>query len=125
MAKTPSNYREVAGRKRVPVAGARRVGPADPNEVVPVSVRVRRRPDGPPMPRMRELAAGLKGGGRVSREEFAAKFGSSEEDLAQVEAFGRSPGLSVVESSAARRTVVLEGTVAQMNAAFGVDLGRY
>jgi kumamolisin len=125
MAKIPSNYREIARSKRVPVAGARRLGPADPNEVLTVSVRVRRRLDGPPMPGMRELAAGSKGAGRVSREKFAAKFGSSEEDLAQVEAFGRSHGLRVVESSAALRTVVLEGTVAQMNAAFGVDLGRY
>jgi subtilase family serine protease len=34
-------------------------------------------------------------------------------------------GLSVVETSAARQTVVLSGTVGQMNAAFGVNLGHY
>jgi kumamolisin len=62
---------------------------------------------------------------RVSREEFAATFGASEQDLNRVVGFGRQHGLKLVESSAARRTVVLSGTVAQMNRAFGVDLGRY
>jgi kumamolisin len=42
-----------------------------------------------------------------------------------VTAFATSAGLSVVESSAARRSVVVSGTVAQLTAAFRVDLRRF
>jgi kumamolisin len=42
-----------------------------------------------------------------------------------VEAFAAEHGLTVEESSIPRRTVVLAGTVAQLSAAFAVDLRRY
>ena len=45
--------------------------------------------------------------------------------IAKVEAFARSSGLSVVEVSAARHSVVLGGTVAAVSAAFGVNLAQY
>ena len=61
----------------------------------------------------------------MSDEEFARQYGASQEDIDQVTAFATSHNLQVLETNAARRTVVVQGTVAQMNAAFGVDLGRY
>jgi hypothetical protein len=61
----------------------------------------------------------------LTREEFAAQHGAAQADLDKVAAFAQAHGLTVAESSAARRTVVLSGTVAQMEAAFGVSLGHY
>jgi len=125
MAKVPRGYQPVAGTERTPLRGARRVGPADPGEKLTVSIRVRRRSDAPPLPEMRAWAANPAAQSRISREQFAARYGASEADLKQVAEFARANGLTVVESSAARRTVRLAGTVEQMNRAFGVELGRY
>ena len=45
--------------------------------------------------------------------------------MAAVKKFAGAHGLAVVQEHAGRRTVVLSGTVAQFNAAFGVDLQRF
>jgi kumamolisin len=125
MAQIPSTHRAIHGTERTPVPGARRVGPADPKEVLTVSVRLRRRQDAPAIPGLNDYAGNSPGQNRVSRAEFAAKFGAAEADLERVADFARSYGLGVVESSIARRTVVLSGTVEQMNLAFAVELGQY
>jgi kumamolisin len=39
--------------------------------------------------------------------------------------FVREHGLTVVEKSPSQRTVIASGTVANLNKAFGVELGRY
>lgn len=62
---------------------------------------------------------------RLSQQDFAAKYGASPEDMERVKAFAAAHGLTVVETHAARRTVVLSGSVAQMSDAFAVELGRY
>ncbi len=61
----------------------------------------------------------------MSREELAERYGAEQADLDRVAAFAQTHGLSVVESSKARRTVRVQGTVEQMSRAFAVDLGYY
>ena len=61
----------------------------------------------------------------MSREAFAREYGASEADLSRVEAFAHDHELSVVSASAARRTVILRGTAAQVQAAFSVLLSMY
>jgi kumamolisin len=119
----PTGYVRLAGSERSLVSGAERVGPADPKEEATVSVRVRRRPDVPPLPSPVESAG--PEGSFPTREEFSAKWGASEADLDAVGAFADENGLEVVERSVARRTVVLRGTVDQLSRTFGVSLGRY
>jgi kumamolisin len=89
------------------------VAVADPNERITVTLRVRSKHASPPLP------------GHLSREEFAAAYGAGEGDLERVDAFAQEYGMTVVERDPARRSVRLEGTVAQMSAAFGVTLGSY
>jgi kumamolisin len=89
------------------------VSVADPNERVVVTLRVRSKHASPPLP------------GHLSRDEFAAAYGAGEGDLERVDAFAAQYGLAVIERDAARRSVRLEGTVAQMSEAFGVSLGNY
>lgn len=102
------------------------LGPADPDEMAKVVILLRRRPDGPPMP---DLGHFMKTPPwrrpPVGREAFEAKYGAAPADIEQVRAFARSRGLTVVEISPARRTVIVSGTVAQLSAAFAVRLGRY
>lgn len=86
------------------------VGNADPNEQATVTVVVRSKAAGVPPP------------GSLSREAYAERYGADPADIEKVAAFARAHGLTVVESSEARRSVLLRGTVAQMDTAFGVTL---
>jgi kumamolisin len=112
------------GSERKPLPGARAVAPADPQERLEVSLQLRRR-------NAREFAALLRRitGGKaqrpLDRAGFAARFGAAPADIAKVEAFASQAGLAVRRSDAARRTVILSGTVRQFNEAFGVELQRF
>jgi hypothetical protein len=124
MTQIPDEYRTLANSDRPPEPGIFRVGSADPKATLSASILVRRRPDGPPSPSGNILAA-TSPPQRLSREEFAASYGAAQADLDQVAAFAQGQGLTVMDTNAARRTVVVSGTVEQMNKAFAVDLGQY
>ncbi len=115
----------LAGSERQPLPGARSTGAADPTERLEVSVLVRRRAAAALKSRVQKLAAGDKTEGHLGREEFARQFGADPGDLAAIKKFATQHGLVVVQEDAARRTVVLSGTVAQFNNAFGVTLERF
>jgi len=126
MTEIPANYRSVPSSNRKAARGARRIGPADSSENLSVSIRVRRRSDAPALPDANLIGPSAHSSGPIlTREEFAAKYGANPADLEEVAQFARNHGLQVLESSIARRTVVVSGTVAQMNRAFAVDLGQY
>jgi kumamolisin len=117
--------RPLNGSERAPIPGARAVGKADPEERLEVSVLVRRRAVADLSETVQQLAAGAPGVRHLRRDEFAARHGAEPADLAAVENFAAAHGLVVVQKDAARRTLVLAGTVAQCNAAFGIDLQRF
>lgn len=85
------------GSARSPIPGARAVSKADASQRLQVSVVLRR------------------GDATAARSD----------DIAAVERFAAENKLKVVESNAARRTVVLSGTVAALSNAFGVELRRF
>jgi hypothetical protein len=125
MANTSKTTRALENSERKPAPGANKIGDADPKETILVSLRVRPRPASPAI-NHDELAATPHAKRRhLSREEYAAKYGAAQSDLDDVAAFAKSQGLRVVESSIPRRTVVLSGTVEQVNQAFGVSMKRY
>lgn len=117
----PDGYHPLDGSERRPSATAKKIGPADPKEILTITINIRRRPDGAPLPRYDELARRP----RLSEAEFARRHGASEEDIGKVGAFARAHGLTVVETQAARRIVRVRGTASQMQAAFAVELGSY
>jgi kumamolisin len=90
-----------------------KIGEVDPNEKIGATILVRSKSTEPPPP------------GRLSREEFAARYGADQRDLDRVADFARAHGLEVLERSAARRAVVVSGTVRSMRNAFGVSLAMY
>jgi len=61
----------------------------------------------------------------LSVEEFTRAYGADDDDLKAVLEFIESKGLRVIEADAGRRRVVVEGTAAHVNSAFGVTLNRY
>jgi kumamolisin len=109
------------GSERAAVPGARPIGPAESTERLEVTLLIRRRGAAELAARVAGIAAG-NATAALSREEFAERFGADAADLAAVRALARANGLAVVQESAARRTVVLSGTVGQFSSTFKVQL---
>ena len=115
----------------VPIPGSYRqalaypqIGSPPPNQIIRVSVLLR----GRQRQLDQHLAALTAQPGRrryLSRGEFRRRFGADPGDIQRVRRFARNNNLHVVNVYPARRTVELSGTIAQMSAAFGVDLALY
>ena len=61
----------------------------------------------------------------LTRREYAARYGAAPKDLAAVADFATEHGLRVRQASAGRRSVVLTGPAARMEAAFRTRLSHY
>jgi len=109
-----SNKVPLPGSDRSP-AGTR-VGDVPKDEVIEVSVILK--------PKAR-IEAPQTGGGAITREEFAARYGAYPGAIDQVKAFAREYNLTVTEVAPERRTVKLEGTAGDLSKAFDVPFERY
>ena len=125
MTTTPAGYVRLAGSERHPGPGATLLSPADPDERFSVTIVLRRRLDGEPMPGIDFYRRPPSQRPRLPEDEFAARYGASPEDIAVITGFAAAHGLEVTEANAARRSVKVSGTVAQMERAFHVTLGTY
>lgn len=111
------------GSERLALREARAVQPADPHERLEASIIVRPRGRAELEARVAALRERPRGAPRaLSRAAFARRHGASAADMRAVRAFARAHGLVVVQGLAARRTLIVSGTVAQFNAAFDVQL---
>jgi kumamolisin len=112
----------LAGSHREAIAGASRLGPVDNNEIVSVTVILRRRSqiESPESFALTGLDAT-----HHTREEFGAAHGASAADIAAIEAFAHEYELTVSQSSQSRRSVVLAGTAENMQRCFGVSLHHF
>ncbi len=117
--------RALAGSERHPLQDARSMGSADPHERLEVSIVLRCRSAPALAGRIKALAEGSEPEAHLSREEYARQFGADAADIAAVRAYAAAHRLAVVQEDAARRTVILSGTVPQFNEAFGVTLERF
>jgi kumamolisin len=100
MANTRSNgagYIKLAGSAKSAPEGTR-TDTLSADEVAEVTVRVRGN---------KSLRSRSKTGKRLSRDEFEKEYGASAKDLAAIEQFAHEHHLSIVESSSARRSVIL------------------
>jgi kumamolisin len=122
---TPKKPLALAGSERAPLAGAREIGPANPNEKVDVTIRLRSRAGKKPIVNAEAFTKPIAKRTILSRKEFEQQHGADPASIARVEAFAREHKLTVKEKSAGRRTVILSGTVAAMNSAFGVELKQF
>ena len=123
---TPGKYRRIEGSELRPGPAMELHGEADPDEMVQVTIVLRRRPGGPDVPGLDHYATTPPARRRrLPQEEFARQYGAADDDLAAVRRFAEAQGLTVAESSAARRTVVASGTIAQLSQAFAVTLRNY
>ena len=108
----------IPGSKKDPYRDARAVAPSPSDERLEVSIRIRPKNSLPEAQDMLKLSdEPLK---QLSHEEFEGRYGADAKDLALVRKFAKENNLNVVRESAARRTVILAGTVQDLNRAFGV-----
>ncbi len=122
-----SNKIPLPGSERQPLANASQIGPADPNATIDVTVMVRRNPQSAAkFPKLDTLGQNsLATRQHVTRENFAATYGATPNDLAAIRQFAEANGLQVKAEYPARRTVILTGTVANFSNAFNTQLHRY
>jgi kumamolisin len=118
-----SHFVSIPGSERHPVRGARRVGPAQPDEPLEVTVRLRRKQPLPATALTDRQAPAQRT--YLNHTQLEAAHGADPADITEVEDFARQNSLTVVESSAGRRSVKLSGTVAQFSKAFNVVLEQW
>ena len=125
MPHSPSRH-VLPGSQRSPVPGATATHAVMPDERIQVTVRLRAKTAGEPTGEGGVQADVLPARRTyLSREAYAARFGADEADIARVVAFAQAHDLAVVETSAARRSVVLAGTASTLSAAFDARLQQY
>jgi kumamolisin len=116
---------ELAGSHRDVVARASAPRPVDNHEMIQATVVLRRRARAN-IPAIEEFGYRQSNTGNYhTRAEFAVLHGADPADIAAIETFAHDNGLTVSERSAGRRSVVLRGTAANMQKAFGTTLSHY
>lgn len=117
MTPSPKRISLLRSERNAPL-NATDTGRTSPQQIISVSLIVRRKT---PLS-LRELR-----GRRVSREEFDEKYAASSEDFDALRQFAHKHALSVdaASSSLSRRTLVLRGTVRNMEKAFDVEIHDY
>ncbi len=113
----------LAGSHREMLEGASVARAIDKNEIVSVTVVLRRRT---PSAAAESFAfSDPQSVVHQSREEYGQAHGATSADIATIVAFAHEFGLTVTERSQARRSVGLSGTAENMQKAFGTSLAYY
>jgi kumamolisin len=105
-------YLTIKGSERKAPVGATLLGPADPQQLLTVSLYLH--PNATP-----------PAGRRFDRAEYARLYGAQPDQIARIEAYARDHGLVVADVDPARRLVRLAGTAEALARAFGTKLDRY
>lgn len=106
------------GSERKLLAGAEPVGAIPADDVIRVTIYLRRRspdPIPPPGPNQKHM----------TRDEFLQQHGATSEDIALIERFAHEYQLTVADSSQRKRRVILAGTADNITKAFGAELQCY
>ena len=123
---TNPNRKALPGSERPHVPGSTKIGPVEPGERVRFTVLLRQRPGGP-APHDFDHWQNVPPAKRkhLSTEEYFESYGGSDEDLAAVVDFLTDAHLHVIRADRGRRHIDVEGTVAEIDAAFDITLNRY
>jgi kumamolisin len=109
------NRVELPGSLIQPPAAAEVVGDPPANEIVQLSIILRRRNPLPP-PGSRPV---------ITRQEFAERYGANPADVQEVQKFAAAEGLTFGGVSLARRTVVLAAPFGALSQVFSADVKVY
>ncbi len=120
-------YVPLPGSRRVLLPNSRAAGPVDPSAIASVTVRVRSVGDPKALAKKAYELASTPMAERkyLTHEELEKHHGASQEDLDMIEHFAQEHDLSVVHRSAAERSLVLNGKLGDLLAAFHADVQIY
>ena len=123
---TPQHLTPLAASEHPHPADHQQLEKSAPAETITATLILRRRAGSEPLKNLAYFQQ-TRAADRthLTHQEFETTHGAAQADLDKVVAFAKTNGLQVVESNAARRSVVVRGTAAQMNTAFAVDLHHY
>ncbi|MGA3188814.1 MAG: S53 family peptidase [Bryobacteraceae bacterium] len=116
------------GSTRKAMPGAKLLRKSDVAERIKVSVFVRRNPNPPAkaVSSAAALSAELPSKRKaLTKAEFNAVYGADPADLERVEAWAAKSKLKVLDPSVAKRRIMMEGTIDDIQRAFGVQLNEY
>jgi len=119
---TFDQYVTIPGSERKPMPDATVAEACDPNEAVRVTVVLRGRGGEGAKASLEEMIAR---GERLTREEFATRYGADPEDVKRVEEFANAHNLAVSDVNPGARTLALSGTARDFCRAFRIDFVRY
>jgi kumamolisin len=126
---TTDEFVAIPGSEHAQPPEAKLLGPADPDEVIQVTVMIRHKvmPDRKPL---HELVAEIGASNPRTRKnlthaDFEQQYGAHQDDVSKVVKFAEANGLKVVETSLSKRSVRLSGTNKAFSAAFRVELNQY
>src|SRR5271156_1065242 len=118
----------VSGSNRPPLTGAKLLRKTDPKQVIKVSIYIRRNPktSSEAMSTIATLNGQTPQSRRyLSKTELASMFGADPKEVEAVADWAKSCKLKVIDEDAGKRRVQVEGSVAAINKAFGVQLNDY
>jgi len=105
----------IPGSERIPIPGARAIGPVRSDEIVRATVVLRRRAE----PAISDDPDSYT---PHTRDEYGVSHGADPNDLDAIEQFAHEHGLTVSERDAERRSIVVAGTAEAIQQAFGTEL---
>jgi len=115
----------ISGSERKPVRGARLIHNSHPDQTIEVSLRLRPKSEA----KHKELRSALENPGfkHMSRAEYENAYGADPADVNQIKKFAHESGLKVHETGTelVRRTMMLSGSVTNLQKAFNVELKEY
>jgi kumamolisin len=122
---TRAGFCVVPGSEKTALPGATVVGSTNPDEVIEVTVLLRRQKDPPASDVKRAFAPVFGGRKYLDRQQYNSSYGAGADDISKIEKFAHEFGLAVAEIHPGSRTVKLSGTVGAFDKAFEVDLREF
>jgi kumamolisin len=117
-----NTYRPLKGSQHPHPKEYKKLHPTDPAEQLTVTLILRRNSG---HTRLTPRTVIIDKKMRPSHDAFAAAHGAEPHELDAVVAFAKTAGLDVLQTDAARRSVVVRGSAAAINKAFDVQLNNY
>jgi kumamolisin len=118
-------FNVLSGSERKAVRGARLIHNSHPDQTIEVSIRIRSKSEA----KREEFKSTLAKPGfkHMSRADFEEAHGADPADLEKIKKFAQEFNLKVHETGTelARRTVLVSGTVSNLQKAFHVELKEY
>jgi kumamolisin len=116
------------GSMRKAMPDATKLRPSDPASTIQISIFARRNPS--PSAALLLKAKAINHQSIAERtylnsKEFDQLYGASRSDLATIEKFAKAAKLKVIESSPSKRRVLVQGTIGDVERAFGVQLNDF